>query len=365
MFFSGPLGYSYTAFRQPTLLYEEMADDQDFDCLCQDVVSAVAIYPEFLSLLKLIAEQRHGGAVVVTCGLRRVWEMVLKREDQSKTVRVIGGERIADDFVVTAAVKAALVARLRDIHQVYVWAFGDSRLDLDMLREADQAIIIVGNEQTGSKTMDTHLLNAIDNDGLRARQAVLSSNTLPQLDTTKLPLIQLAEPGFIYSVLYHRHRLAGTQVLHGTERNVAKLLMTPMRDATFNSPALREAHRNVVWYLATGFLANAIGVEEYPILHVQDHHTSGYRLVHEQQTSIVALMRDGEAMALGVNDAFPLAMFIHASHPNDIMLHHLQGQFILVLVDSVVNSGKTVVQFVNYVRNLDATIRIVVIAAVV
>jgi uracil phosphoribosyltransferase len=34
-------------------------------------------------------------------------------------------------------------------------------------------------------------------------------------------------------------------------------------------------------------------------------------------------------------------------------------------VDSVVNSGKTVVQFVEHVRNLHATIRIVVIAGVV
>jgi hypothetical protein len=107
-----------------------------------------------------------------------------------------------------------------------------------------------------------------------------------------------------------------------------------------------------------------IGVEEYPIPHVQGHQTSGYRLLHEQQTSIVALMRGGEAMALGVNEAFPLAMFVHASRPDDIMLHHLQGQLTVVLVDSVVNSGKTVVQFVQHVRNLHATIRIVVITGV-
>jgi hypothetical protein len=36
-----------------------------------------------------------------------------------------------------------------------------------------------------------------------------------------------------------------------------------------------------------------------------------------------------------------------------------------VMVDSVVNSGKTVVQFVQHVRDLHATIRIVVIAGVV
>ena len=58
-------------------------------------------------------------------------------------------------------------------------------------------------------------------------------------------------------------------------------------------------------------------------------------------------------------------MFVHASCPGDIMLHHLQGQLNVVLVDSVVNSGKTVMQFVQHVRNLHATIRIVVVAGVV
>lgn len=213
--------------------------------------------------------------------------------------------------------------------------------------------------------MDVALMNAIDDEGLRASQAVLPSNASPRLDTTKLPLIQLTEQVFVDSVLCRRSRPVGNEVLHATDRKAAKLLMTPTRDATLAGPALREAHRRVGWYLANEFLADVVGIEEYPIPHVQGHHTSGYRLSHEKQTSIVALMRGGEAMALGVNDAFPIAMFIHASHPDDIKLHHLQGQRTVVLVDSVVNNGKTVARFVQHVRNLHATIRIVVVAGVI
>ncbi|KAH0566009.1 hypothetical protein GP486_000600 [Trichoglossum hirsutum] len=363
--FSSPLGYSYTAFRQATLLYEETADDQEYDALCQEVASMVTMHPEFVSLLQVVAEREHVGAVIITCGLRRVWDKVLEREGLSKTVKVIGGGRIADGFIVTAAVKAALVARLQDIHQMYVWAFGDGPLDLEMLDKADQAIVVVGEEQTRSKAMDAALRNAIDNDGLRAYQAVLPSSASPRLDTTKLPLIRITEHGFVNSVLCRRSRHAGIHVLHATDRNAAKLLMTPTRDAKVAGPALRKAHRRVGVYLATEFLADMIGIEEYPIPHVQGHHTSGYRLSHEQRTSIVALMRGGEAVAYGVNDVFPLAMFVHASRPDDIKLHHLEGQSTLVLVDSVVNSGKTVVQFVQHVRNLHATIRIVVVAGVV
>ena len=76
-------------------------------------------------------------------------------------------------------------------------------------------------------------------------------------------------------------------------------------------------------------------------------------------------MRGGEPMAFGVNDAFPLAMFVHASNADDIKLHHLQGQLTVIIVDSLINTGKTIVQFMQHVRHLHGTVRIVVVAGVV
>ena len=363
--FRSPFGHSYTDFRQAVLLYEETADDQKFDALCQDVASAVNMYPELVSLLQLVAEQKHVGAVVVTCGLRHVWDKVLDREGLSEKVKVIGGGRIADGFVVSAAVKAALVARLQETHGICVWAFGDSPLDLDMLRKADEAIVVVGKKQTRSKTMDAALKKAIDDNGLRAHQAVLPSNASPRLDTTKLPIIKLTDPEFVKSLLCDRYTHGDLQVFCAAERNAAKLLATRMRDAAVAGPDLREAHRRVGWYLANEFLAEVMGLEHCPIQHVLGHPTSGFQLFHERQTTIVALMRGGEPMAFGVSDAFPLAMFVHASDTDDIKLHHVQGQLTVILVDSVVNTGKTIVEFVQHVRKLHATIRIVVVAGVV
>ena len=69
-------------------------------------------------------------------------------------------------------------------------------------------------------------------------------------------------------------------------------------------------------------------------------------------------------MTFGVNEAFPLAMFVHAKQPVEITRHHLPEQGTVVLVDSVINSGKSIVEFVNRIRHLDATIRIVVVAGV-
>ena len=361
--FSSPMGYSYTAFRQAALLYEEAVDDHEFDVICEKVALTVTMHPEFVSLLRLVADQDHVLAIVVTCGLRSVWDKILAREGLSERIQVIGGGRITDGFIVTASVKAALVSRLRDVHHMYVAAFGDSTLDLGMLGEAHEAVVVVGEEHTRSMTMEKGLLHAIDN-GLRASQVLLPPHAVPRLDTTKLPQVRFTDKEFMESIL-RRRKPASLRIVHATDRSAAKLLMTPMRDAMIAGPALRKAHGEVGSYLAIEFLTGMIGLEEYTIPHVQGHPTSGFRLRHEQQTTIVALMRGGEPMALGINSVFRLAMFVHAAQPSDIKLHHLHKQQAVLLVDSVVNSGKSVAKFIQHVRSLDTTVRIIVIAGVV
>jgi uracil phosphoribosyltransferase/phosphoserine phosphatase len=362
--FSSPMGYSYTAFRQAALLYEEAVDDHDFDVICEKVALTVTIHPDFVSLLRLVADQDHVLAIVVTCGLGSVWDKILAREGLSETVKVIGGGRITDGFIVTASVKATLVSRLRDVHHMHVSAFGDSTLDLGMLGEAHEAVVVVGEEHTRSKRMEKDLLHAIDNDGLRASQVLLPPHASPRLDTTKLPQVRFTDKEFMESIL-RRCKPTSIRIVHATDRSAAKLLMTPMRDAMVAGPALRKAHGEVGSYLAIEFLTSMIGLEEYSIPHVQGHPTSGFRLRHEQQTTIVALMRGGEPMALGVNKVFPLAMFLHATQPSDVKPHHLHKQRNVLLVDSVVNSGKSVAEFIQHVRSLDATVRIIVVAGVV
>ena len=259
--FSGPLGYSYNAFRQATLLYEEAANDQEFEALCQEVASAVVMYPEFVSLLRQTAKQDHIGAVIVTCGLRQVWEIVLERNGLSQAVKVIGGGRVTDGFVVTDVVKAALVTRLKDVHQVYVWAFGDGPLDLKMLGKANEAIVVVGDEGTRSVSTEKKLQDAIDNEGLHARQAVLPSTASPRLDVGKLRLVNLTEQSFLDTVLRRHTPRATIRTFAATNKGAEKVLTAQSRDATFAGPALRGVHQRIGQYLAAEFLTDVIGVD--------------------------------------------------------------------------------------------------------
>ena len=363
--FKSSFGYTYDAFRQATLMYEEAGgSDEEFGGHCNEIASSVKMYPEFVSLLQYVEQQDNVGAVVVSSGIRQIWEKVLIKENL-KGVAVIAGGRIADGFIVTAAVKEDVIKRLQNKHGTRVRAFGDSHLDLDMLIRANQAVVVVGEETRRSKSMEEHLRQAIEDRGLKARQVVLPSSARPRLSVDKLPLVRLTDPQFVNSIFEYGDGWRGLEFIDATNKTATKLLGTAMRDAKNSGSVLREAHRRVGWYLAVEFLGDVVGIEPQQIAHVQGRAAYGSRLFHEEETTIVALMRGGEPMAQGVSDAFPLAMFVHAKDPEDIKQHHIDGQVNVILVDSVVNTGKTVVDFVERVRALHATIRIVVVAGVV
>ncbi|KAF6810076.1 ankyrin repeat protein, partial [Colletotrichum plurivorum] len=146
----------------------------------------------------------HVGAVVVTWSLCAVWETIQDRGIFSRSVRVIGGGRIADGYIITPQTKAAVVFQLRDHHGLYVWAFGDSPRDLPMFKLADEAVVVVGVERFRSKCMNAALLTAVGEEGLRARQGPVPNTVRPHLSLDKLPLVDVSNQRFIDSVARRR-----------------------------------------------------------------------------------------------------------------------------------------------------------------
>lgn len=213
--------------------------------------------------------------------------------------------------------------------------------------------------------MESALMKAIDHEGLRACQVLLGETTQPRLDTSRLPVIQLQDQDFLHSITRGVTPSLPDNVVHLTDTPAARVLMTATRDASISGPELRRAHEKIGWFLATQCITKVIGLENREIAHVQGYTVTGHSLRNEARTTIIALMRGGEPMAFGVNEAFPQASFMHAKDAADLKAEHLQGQETVVLVDSVVNSGKSVVEFVQHIRGLQAELRIVVVAGVV
>jgi uracil phosphoribosyltransferase len=149
-------------------------------------------------------------------------------------------------------------------------------------------------------------------------------------------------------------------IFYGSKQ-AARLLMTPMRDAMIQGPALREAHRRTGWYLAMHMADEYLDVEEFAIQHRNPGQSRGFRLVNESQTCIVAIMRGGEQMAVGVNYAFPTATLLHAKTPDDLDAADLSVYEAIILVDLIINTGTTMISMVEHIRGRYGDRRIVIV----
>ncbi len=180
-------------------------------------------------------------------------------------------------------------------------------------------------------------------------------------------MINLANKVTVNAILARRGSSSGAlRVIHTGDRPSARLLATPTRDASVRGHELRTAHQRIGWYLAVELVPHIVELESVEIAHVQGGTTEGYTLRSEAgRTTIVALMRGGEPMALGVAEAFPQAAFLHARDPDDVKADYVVDKRTVLLVDSVVNSGKSLVEFVQRVRSLDKAVNIVFVAGVV
>ncbi|KAI6839135.1 hypothetical protein KC340_g8200 [Hortaea werneckii] len=354
--FNSSLGYSYLAFQQAMLLYEESNEDNFLEH-CKKAASRVILRPEFVELLEEAAKYSHVAVVVITSGIGLIWDMVLEREGLGDKVKVIGGCRLSDKYVVTPAVKGAIVKRLRTVHDATVWAFGDSKIDLPMLKNADKAFVVIGPGEKRQRAMWKALQRAIDVDGLEARQLLFLESAEPWLNTRMLPTTTLEQL---------RESIPGTlELIEATDTPSALVLQTPMRNSAMSGNQLRQAHDRSGWYLAVHHVTQVLGTEKYTMHDAHQNETTGWRLKNEDKTVIVPIMRGGEPMAFGISDAFPKAVFHHAKEPHEVLKKHLDGMKAVILVDAVINEGGTIAGFVKHIRQIHPDIDIVVMAGVV
>ncbi|TLD11504.1 hypothetical protein PspLS_11468 [Pyricularia sp. CBS 133598] len=226
--------------------------------------------------------------LVVTSGVRRVWEMALQRIGL-QGIPIFGGGRVRGQYVVTPQTKATIVAWLATFktgdHRRDVTVYGDSPLDIPMMAQAGRAFVIVGNEETRSSTMDSELEKAIRSEVFGKTHDKNFETTIKQI---LLPSNVTPRPGLPIAELQYPMEDVPVNIAPST---AAKLLASPMRDASIAGPALQEAHAQAGRFLARQVVAQVIGLEECIIPHVQGQNTIGYRLKAEERTLIVAIMR--------------------------------------------------------------------------
>lgn len=319
------------------------------------------MYPEFTAILLQAAQDPRVVPVVVTSGVRRVWEMVLQRMELQE-IPIFGGGRVKDQYVITPKTKAGIVEWLAasntEGRRREVVVYGDSPLDIPMMVLAEQVFVIVGDKDARSGTMDVELEKAISSNVFRKSHGKKFDTSIAQVlmpsTVTPRPKLPIAE--LHYPMEVPKYIAASAP---------AKLLASPMRNASIAGPDLREAHFRVGQYLATQLITEAVGLEEYTIPHVQGLTTVGHQLKAENRMLIVAMMRGGELMARGVQKTFPLSVFAFAEHPHEIAQRDVAEMANILLVDSVVNTGKSMIEFVRHIRGMNSKAKILLVAGVV
>ncbi|KAK8859381.1 uracil phosphoribosyltransferase [Apiospora arundinis] len=245
--------------RQLLLLMElGAADDHEFNAICDLVASKLVIYPEIERLLQFAAEVDHIGIFILTAGIRRILESLLKQNGLSDAVKVIGGGRFECDPFLTHSARSSLIQHLGAVRGLYVCALGSTTTDIEMMCDANQSIIVADGP---NKVMSQQLTSAINNRGLRVSQ-VLSLGAfrfLPLVDVTLAPVIQLDSDNFRTSLASERsqeNKLHTRQVFGESAASLYGL--TNMHD-TADEPNLHPMCRFSGAYLANHALSEVLG----------------------------------------------------------------------------------------------------------
>ena len=82
-------GYTYQAFHDVAQLYEDAMSEEEYKEICDDVAMDVELYSAIEKLLQIVTLDKTVGAVVLTCGLRRIWEHVLSMFSLDDQVSII------------------------------------------------------------------------------------------------------------------------------------------------------------------------------------------------------------------------------------------------------------------------------------
>jgi uracil phosphoribosyltransferase len=134
-------------------------------------------------------------------------------------------------------------------------------------------------------------------------------------------------------------------------------LNTRSRSIKVHGNELARLHRKIGFTLGKQFL-NTLPLKEVSVTNPQGKQGTDFSLDCSNVT-IICILRAGLYIAEGVRKSFGLSdhVYMLSSSPQDIKSNLLKGRD-LVLVDSVINSGKTLMQYID-VCNEAASISVI------
>ena len=256
--------YGYGSFRQLAFVYASIPRARHVE-MCEEVTRQLALDPQWVALVDRVRRAQLGRVVVVTSGILEVWQLlVAKTFGSTSGIPVIGGSRIEDGLVVGASDKTHLVEWLkRRWHGTRVVVFGDSVVDLGMLRAAHYGYLVVGTPGVSSNSIDAHADALAELALTQVLMPATPQGPLPPArgiaNSTAIPDAQVVD--------HVVHRL--TAFRHFTAVRSAQLLANRTRDAQCRGLELLQSHRRVGKYLGERMVDDErLVLEQVALAHV-------------------------------------------------------------------------------------------------
>lgn len=138
-------GYSFDAFYNVALYYSKI-EIEKYNIACTESASRVSIYPEFLSFIDTIKDKVQ--LILITSGISQSWKNVINNHSLD-FMHLIGGNYFpTDSFVIDKQAKGIIAQAIKNANKK-VFAFGDTMIDFEMLKAADNSYLVV-NEKLNS-----------------------------------------------------------------------------------------------------------------------------------------------------------------------------------------------------------------------
>lgn len=132
-------GYTYKAFLDVATYYNEIPI-QEYNFGCKETANQIKIYPAFLTFLERIKEKAE--LILLTAGVKGVWSEILQNHDLNY-INLVGSCLLSEDkCIIDNEAKGVFIKELKSENNK-VYAFGDSLVDIEMLRFADYSYLVV------------------------------------------------------------------------------------------------------------------------------------------------------------------------------------------------------------------------------
>ncbi len=145
-------GYSFEAFHNVAKYYSKI-EKENYQLSCIESAKCVRIYPQFISFIEAIKDKVE--LILITSGIAESWRNVIKNHSLD-FVHLIGGNYFPDDnFVIDKDAKGIITNSLRSANKK-VFAFGDTMIDFEMLKEAHHSYLVVNEKMNKDFMPNSH-----------------------------------------------------------------------------------------------------------------------------------------------------------------------------------------------------------------